>query len=189
MPCNNHIVGTVYSGCKEGEEAAGRPLKLRDRRRQAGPWADQARLPTAGGWRRAGGSGRWLRAGRRRPRRAGDGGPVAEPAATRGERRRGHLLRFDCQRGRAARGLRCASANGGRRRRRPGGGRTAWPAARHRDAHPRRVGHRGAAAAGAGAAGRRAATERPPRAGFFSRRRAVRARGGAARGSRLLQGV
>jgi hypothetical protein len=77
MPCNNHIVGTVYSGGKEGEEAAGRPLKLRDRRRQAGPWADQARLRTAGGWRRAGGSGRWLRAGRRRPRRAGDGGPVA----------------------------------------------------------------------------------------------------------------
>ena len=84
MPCNNHIVGTVYSGGKEGEEAAGRPLKLRDRRRQAGPWADQARLRTAGGWRRAGGSGRWLRAGRRRPRRAGDGGPVA--AIRRGRR-------------------------------------------------------------------------------------------------------
>jgi hypothetical protein len=70
----------------------------------------------------------------------------------------------------------------------PGESRTARPAARQRDAHSRRVGHRGSAGS---AGGRRAATGRPLRIGSFrcSRRRAVRSLGGAARGSRSLQGV
>jgi hypothetical protein len=123
-------------------------------------------------------------------------------AATRGGRRRCHLRRFNSQRGRAARALRIASANGVRRRRRPEVGRVA--AARHADshAHPRRVGHRDdgrrGGSSGAPSCWRRQARRRggggaaaglPPSRSFSRRHRAVRARGGAARGSQSLQSV